>query len=75
MRHTALERWENEGGTALPIIRVLDSQLRFRVLNPVFDVILETGHTGLVLPDQPHLVEPLGSLRVQIEFYHQAPGF
>jgi hypothetical protein len=28
---------------------------------------------GLVLPDVPHLVEPLGPMRMQVEFYNQFP--
>jgi hypothetical protein len=39
--------------------------------NPASEVILEPDHPGLVLPDQPHPVEPLGGM--QVEFYHQLP--
>lgn len=55
------------------VIRVLDGRLRYRVLDPLSEVILEPGHPGLVLPDQPHLVEPLGPVRLQVEFYRQVP--
>jgi tellurite resistance-related uncharacterized protein len=55
------------------VIRVLEGRLRFRVLDPASEVILEPGHPGLVLPDQPHLVEPLGPMRMQVEFYRQKP--
>ena len=30
------------------------------MLEPNSEVILEAGYPGLPLPDQPHLVEPLG---------------
>jgi len=53
------------------VIRVLEGRLRYRVLDPASEVILEPGHPGLVLPNQPHLVEPLGRMRMQVEFYHQ----
>jgi tellurite resistance-related uncharacterized protein len=53
------------------IIRVLD--LRYQVLDPASEVILEPGRPGLVLPDEPHLVEPLGPMRMQVEFYYQLP--
>lgn len=56
------------------VIRALDSQVRYKVLEPKSEVILELGHPGLVLPEQPHLVEPLGSMRMQVEFYHALPG-
>ena len=55
------------------VIRVLDGRVRYQVLDPLSEVILEPGHPGLVLPDQPHLVEPLGPVRMQVEFYRQLP--
>ncbi len=55
------------------VIRVLEGRLRYEVLDPVFETILEPGHPGLVLPDVPHRVEPLGAMRMQVEFYHQPP--
>ena len=55
------------------VIRVLDGRVRYQVLDPPSEVILEPGHPGLVLPDQPHLVEPLGPVRMQVEFYRQSP--
>jgi hypothetical protein len=36
-------------------------------------VILEPGYPGLLLPDQPNLVEPLGPMRMQVEFYNRLP--
>jgi tellurite resistance-related uncharacterized protein len=55
------------------VIRVLDGRLRYQVLDPASEVILEPGRPGLVLPDEPHLVEPLGPMRMQVEFYYQLP--
>jgi tellurite resistance-related uncharacterized protein len=56
------------------VIRVLEGQLRYQVLDPLCEVVtLEPGLPGLVMPEQPHRVEPLGPLRMQVEFYHQAP--
>jgi tellurite resistance-related uncharacterized protein len=56
------------------VIRVLDGRVRYQVLDPASEVILEPGCSGLILPDEPHLVEPLGPMRMQIEFYHQLPN-
>jgi tellurite resistance-related uncharacterized protein len=53
------------------VIRVLDGRLRYQVLDPASEAILGPGRPGLVLPDQPHLLEPLGPMRMQVEFYHQ----
>ena len=55
------------------VIRVLDGRVRYTVIEPESEVVLEPGHPGLVLPDQAHLVEPLGPMRMQIEFYDQCP--
>ena len=55
------------------VIRVFDGRLRYQVLDPISEVILEPGHPGLIRPDEPHLVEPLGPMRVQVEFYNRLP--
>jgi len=55
------------------VIRVLEGRLRYRVLDPVSETILNPDHPGLVLPDQPHFVEPLGAMRMQVEFYDCPP--
>lgn len=56
------------------VIRVLEGQLRYRVLAPVSDTVLEPGITGLILPEQPHRVEPIGRMRMLVEFYDQLPA-
>lgn len=55
------------------VIRVLDGRLRYQVLDPTSEVILEPGQSGLILPDQSHFVEPLGPVRMQVEFYDHLP--
>lgn len=55
------------------VIRVLEGRLRYQVLDPISEVILEPGRPGLILPEQPHLVEPLGSIQMQVEFYDHLP--
>ena len=55
------------------VIRVLDGRLRYQVLEPNSEVILEPGRPGLILPEQPHLVESLGPVRMQVEFYDHLP--
>lgn len=56
------------------VIRVLEGRLRYQVLDPASEAILDPTRPGLVLPDQPHLVEPLGAMRMQVEFYDRHPG-
>lgn len=55
------------------IIRVFEGRVRYRLLDSNIDTILESGRPGLVLPDQPHLVEPLGPMQMQVEFYDKLP--
>lgn len=55
------------------VIRVLEGRVRYRVLDPLSEDILDPDHPGLVLPDQPHFVDPLGPIRMQVEFYDQMP--
>jgi len=56
------------------IIRVLEGRLRYQVLDPASETTLEPGRPGLLLPDVPHLVEPLGPMRMQVEFYRKLPA-
>lgn len=56
------------------VIRVLEGRLRYRVLDPHSETILDRNTPGFVLPDQPHLVEPLGPMRMQVEFYDCDPA-
>jgi tellurite resistance-related uncharacterized protein len=55
------------------VIRVLQGRLRYQALDPSSEVILEPDRPGLILPEQPHFVEPLGPVRMQIEFYDHLP--
>ncbi|SDG85364.1 DUF1971 domain-containing protein [Pelagibacterium luteolum] len=56
------------------VIRVLEGQLRYEVLDPVSDTVIEPGVPGLILPEQPHRVEPIGQMRMLVEFYNQLPS-
>ena len=55
------------------VIRVLEGRLRYVVLSPPAETVLDPSHSGLVLPDQPHFVEPLGPVRLKVEFYRRHP--
>ena len=52
---------------------MLDGQVRYRVLDPPSETILNHAARGLICPDEPHLVEPLGPMRMQVEFYDRMP--
>jgi len=68
-----LRREHRTKAGAWGVIRVLEGRLRYQVLEAGSEVILEPGRPGLILPEQSHLVEPLGSVRMQVEFYDHLP--
>lgn len=55
------------------VIRVLEGRLKLTVLEPPSELVLDPGTPGLVLPEQPHFVTPLGPMRMQVDFYDYAP--
>ena len=55
------------------VIRILEGRLRLDHGDGSPPRILSPDAPGLVLPDQPHQVEPLGTMRMQVDFYDTAP--
>ena len=55
------------------LIRVLEGRVRLICLDPPSEAILTPDHPGLVLPRQPHFVQPIGPMKMQVDFYDQAP--
>lgn len=53
------------------ILRVYEGRLRYQVLDPISETIIDTKHPGMVLPEQPHFVEVLGPIRIQVEYYNR----
>ena len=68
-----LRREHRTKAGAWGVIRVLEGRLRYQILDPASEAILEPGSPGLILPEQPHFVEPLGHIRMQVEFYNHLP--
>ena len=68
-----LRREHRTKAGAWGVIRVLEGRLRYQIIDPASEAILEPGRPGLILHEQPHLVEPLGPIRMQIEFYDHLP--
>ena len=50
------------------VVRVLEGRLRLVYVEPPGEVVVEPGRPGLLLPDQPHFVEPIGDMRMQVDF-------
>ena len=51
------------------LIHVVEGRLRYRILDPLSEEILCPGTPGVVRPEQPHEVEPLGPVRLFVAFY------
>lgn len=69
----ALQREHRTKAGVWGVIRVLEGQLKYVVLDPPAEHILTVERPGMVLPEQPHRIEPMGDLRVRIEFYDRPP--
>ncbi|MDQ8732308.1 DUF1971 domain-containing protein [Bradyrhizobium sp. LHD-71] len=54
------------------LIHVIEGRLLYRVAEPPCEIELTPGKPGIVRPDQPHEVEPLGAMRMYVEFYNAA---
>lgn len=55
------------------LVRVLDGRLRLAYGDGTPERVLTPGQPGLLRPEQPHEVEPLGAMRMQVEFYDSEP--
>ncbi len=55
------------------VIRVLEGKLLLTWSDPPAEQLLEPGSPGLVLPQQPHHVTPIGAMRMQVDFYDAEP--
>lgn len=55
------------------VIRVLEGELRFVLADGGGETILTPERPGLVLPQQTHHVEPLGKMRMRVDFYDVPP--
>lgn len=55
------------------VVRVLEGELRLSFVDPPEVRIVSPVSPGLLLPDQPHFVEPIGNMRMQVEFYDRMP--
>ncbi len=55
------------------LVRVLNGELKLSFVDPPEVLVVSPGSPGLLLPDQPHFVEPVGTMRMQVEFYDRPP--
>ncbi len=57
------------------VIQVLEGRLGYRVVDLKSEMFLDLEHRGLIHPEQPHPVEPLGPMRMlmRVDFYANPP--
>lgn len=55
------------------VIRVLEGCVRYRIESQDTDQMLSPGVPGFVQPQELHHVEPIGDIRMQVEFYDHPP--
>lgn len=51
------------------LIHVIEGRLRYRILDPLSEEVLTPEKPGVVWPAQPHEVEPIGPVRMFVEFF------
>ncbi len=69
----ALRNAHNTKAGVWGVIRVLEGQLRYTIIQPHAETVLTPTNPGLVLPQQKHFVTPIGPMRCQVEFYDAPP--
>jgi tellurite resistance-related uncharacterized protein len=55
------------------MVRVLEGQVRLTYLEPPSEVLLNAETPGRLLPGQPHFVEPIGAMKMRVDFYDRPP--
>lgn len=56
------------------VIRVIEGQLELTYFDPPSTTILTPDKPGLVQPQQPHFVTPIGAVKMQVDFYDHPPA-
>lgn len=69
----ALRARHNTKAGVWGVIRVIEGRLKLTYLDPPSEVILTPDRPGLVRPQEPHFVTPLGDMQMQVAFYDQHP--
>lgn len=70
---TALRKEHSTKAGVWGMIRVLEGQLRLTWLDPSAEVLLNAGEAGQVRPEQRHFVEPIGAMKMQVDFHDTPP--
>ena len=69
----ALRRAHNTKANVWGVIVVLEGQVRYMIEESGASTILDETTPGLVKPQELHHVEPLGPMRMRVDFYDREP--
>lgn len=69
----ALRREHRTKAGVWGVIRVIAGRLRLQLADGGEEQILTSDRPGLVRPEQAHRVEPIGPVRMQVDFYDRPP--
>jgi len=69
----ALRREHRTKAGVWGVIRVIAGRLRLHLADSGEERILTSDQPGLVRPEQAHRVEPIGRVRMQVDFYDRPP--
>ncbi|MGX1746628.1 MULTISPECIES: DUF1971 domain-containing protein [unclassified Brevundimonas] len=56
------------------LIQVLEGEVSLTYRDPHMTTVLRPGTPGRIEPQQVHFVEPLGPMRMRVDFYNEPPG-
>lgn len=69
----ALRREHRTKAGVWGVIRVIEGELKLVLAESGSETILTPSRPGLLPPEQTHRVEPLGRMRMRVEFYDRDP--
>ncbi|NWH07795.1 MAG: DUF1971 domain-containing protein [Alphaproteobacteria bacterium] len=71
----ALQNEHNTKAGVWGVIRVLEGQLHYTIIDPKVEQLLTPDNPGLILPEQKHFVTALWPVRVRVDFYDAPPDW
>jgi len=69
----ALRREHSTKAGVWGVIRVIEGRLRLQIKGSREHRVLTPDQPGLVMPEQVHCVEPMGRMRLRVDFYDRPP--
>jgi tellurite resistance-related uncharacterized protein len=73
MLPAALRSRHNTKAGVWGMVRMIEGRAKLTYLDPPSELVLDPATPGRLLPEQPHFVEPLGPMRLRVDFYHEPP--